>query len=96
MTRNEISDLIKARLPQLDVLNVESLHLFGSAARGEARPRSDADFIVRFKSAPSYDQFMDLKLLLEDALGTRIDLVTERAIRPELRDKIERDSVRVA
>ncbi|MBL8906928.1 MAG: nucleotidyltransferase family protein [Rhizobiales bacterium] len=96
MKRHEILALINSQRQPLAALNVESLHLFGSAARDKAKPRSDVDFVVRFRTAPSFDQFMDLKQLLEDALGTRVDLVTERAIRPELRDKIERDAVRVA
>ena len=52
--------------------------------------------LVRFSSAPTFDRFMDLKMLLEDILGRRVDLVTEAALRPELRPQIEREAVRVA
>jgi uncharacterized protein len=77
-------------------LGVTSLKLFGSAARDAAGPDSDADFLVRFNGAPSYDRFMDLKFHLEDALGMRIDLVTEDALRPEMRRSVERDALLVA
>jgi len=39
---------------------------------------------------------MGLELFLEDHLGHKVDLVTEQAIRPELRPAIERDAIRVA
>jgi uncharacterized protein len=80
----------------LQNLGVASLRLFGSAARDAAGPDSDADFLVRFKDPPSYDRFMDLKLHLEHALGIRVDLVTEDALRPEMRQSVERDALLVA
>jgi uncharacterized protein len=80
----------------LNNLGVASLKLFGSAARDAAGADSDADFLVRFNGAPSYDRFMDLKFHLEDALGMRIDLVTEDALRPEMRQSVERDALLVA
>jgi predicted nucleotidyltransferase len=39
---------------------------------------------------------MDLKFHLEEVLGIRVDLVTEAGVRPELRESIARDAVRVA
>jgi uncharacterized protein len=77
-------------------LGVASLKLFGSAARDAAGADSDPDFLVRFDVAPSYDWFMDLKFHLEDALGIRVDLVTEDALRPEMRQSVERDALLVA
>ena len=72
------------------------MYLFGSVARDEARDDSDVDFLVEFTGSPSFDRFMDLKFLLEDALGIPVDLVTRRAIKSFLRSEIERDAVRVA
>ncbi|MGL4488657.1 MAG: nucleotidyltransferase family protein [Rhizobiaceae bacterium] len=80
----------------LKSLGVESLKLFGSMARGEARQSSDADFLVHFRQTPTFDDFMDLKLHLEDKLGVKVDLVTESALRPQMRQSIERDALRVA
>jgi uncharacterized protein len=80
----------------LNSLGVASLKLFGSAARDAAGADSDADFLVRFKDAPTYDRFMDLKFHLEDALGIQVDLVTEDALRPEMRQSVERDALLVA
>jgi hypothetical protein len=64
-------------------------------ARDEARPDSDIDLLVEFSSHPSFARYMDLKFLLEDLLGRRVDLVTPKAIRPQMRGGIEREMIRV-
>ena len=91
-----VIDRLKTRAQELRGLGVVSLRLFGSAARDQARPQSDIDMLVGFASPPGFDRFMDVKLLLQEALGTDVDLVTEDALRPAMRESIERDAVRVA
>ena len=77
-------------------LDVASLSIFGSVARNEAGVDSDIDILVSFSGASTFDRYMDLKALLEQATGRRVDLVTQAALRPELRADIEREAVRVA
>jgi uncharacterized protein len=77
-------------------LGVASLKLFGSAARDTAKAHSDLDFLVRFNGTPSYDRYMDLKFHLEEVPGVSVDLVTEDALRPEMRQSVERDALLVA
>ena len=92
------SDII-ARLKDdstLKALGVKSLKLFGSAARNTAQLGSDVDFLVRFSGAPTFDRFMDLKFHLEEVLGAKVDLVTEDALRPEMRQSVEKDALLVA
>ena len=96
MSRDEIVKLIQAHRAQLDELGVASLALFGSAARGELRDRSDVDVLVQFEGRPTFDGFMDLKLLLEKILGRRVDLVTEAALRDEIRARVQQELLRVA
>lgn len=72
------------------------MKLFGSVARDEAGAQSDVDVLVRFVGPATFDRYMGLKQLLEDLLGRRVDLVAERALRPELRPRVERVAVRVA
>jgi uncharacterized protein len=96
MDSSHIIAKLSADRDALKNLGVASLKLFGSAARDVAGAESDADFLVRFDGAPSYDRFMDLKFHLEDALGIRVDLVTEDALRPEMRQSVERDALLVA
>ncbi len=75
---------------------VRALYLFGSVARGTARQASDVDLLVDFEGPASFDAFMGLKLFLEDLLGRDVDLVTRRALKPRLREPIEREALRVA
>jgi uncharacterized protein len=44
----------------------------------------------------TYDRYMDLKFHLEEALGIPVDLVTEDALRLEMRDAVEREALMVA
>ena len=74
---------------------VRSLRLFGSTARDDAQSASDLDLLVEFNGPADFDSFMGLKLYLEDSLGLRVDLVTEKALRAPLRPRIEREAVRV-
>jgi predicted nucleotidyltransferase len=75
---------------------VEDLAVFGSVARDEAGPGSDVDVLVRFSGRATFDGFMDLKFYLEDLVGLRVDLVTQKALRRELRPEVEREAVHVA
>jgi uncharacterized protein len=77
-------------------LGIQALYVFGSVARGEASENSDVDFLVEFEGAPSFDRYMDLKFLLEDALGCTVDLVTRAALKPRMRDTIEKEARLVA
>ena len=87
---------IRLNAAALERHGVKSLRPFGSAARDEAETDSDADFLVKFDGAASYDRFMDLKFHLEEILGVKVDLVTEDALRPEMRPSVERDALLVA
>lgn len=71
---------------------VRRLGLFGSCARGEEAPESDLDFVVEFETK-SFDAYMDLKALLEELLGRRVDLVLADAIKPRLRPAILEEAI---
>jgi len=95
-TRAEVVRRIEDVRAELDGLGVAGLALFGSAARDRLGPASDVDILVRFKDRPRFDAFMDLKFLLEERLGRRVDLVTPAALKPRLKDAIEKDLLDVA
>lgn len=69
--------------------------LFGSVSRSEAKKSSDVDFVVAFKSPPTFDMYMDLKFFLEDLLECPIDLVTVDAIREQIKPSIMKDGIYV-
>jgi predicted nucleotidyltransferase len=74
---------------------VTRLALFGSTVRDEASPESDIDIVVAFDSPATSAKYFGVQFYLEDELGAPLDLVTEKAIRPELRAFIEREAVNV-
>ena len=62
--------------------------LYGSMARGEARQKSDIDLIVRFSKRKSLLAVVRLERELSEALGRKVDLLTEGALSPYLRERI--------
>jgi len=66
----------------------ESVAVFGSRARDEAGPASDVDLLVRFEPGRTLLDFAGLKNELEDLLGCPVDLVTEGALSPYLREQV--------
>ena len=96
MSADEIIERIQSHRAQLDAFRVKSLGIFGSVVRGEERADSDVDVLVAFDGPATFDQYMDLKLFLEDLLGRRVDLVTERGLREAIRPVVERELRRVA
>jgi uncharacterized protein len=75
---------------------VRHLSLFGSTARDEAREGSDVDVLVEFDGPATSDRYFGLQFYLEDLFGCPVDLVTDKALRPELRPYIEKEAIRVA
>ena len=67
---------------------VESVAVFGSRARDDARPTSDVDLLVRFEPGRSLLDVAALKIELEELLGCPVDLVTDGALSPYLRDHV--------
>ena len=73
---------------------VKRIGIFGSFARGEEREESDLDVLVVFEEGQkTFDNYMDLKFYLEDLFGWEVDLVTEKALKPQLKDIIMKDVV---
>ena len=96
MRREEILQQIKSQRAKLTEFNVKHLAVFGSVARDEARADSDVDVLVEFDGPATFDQYMGLKMFLEDLLRLPVDLVTPKAVRPQLAPYIEREALRVA
>jgi hypothetical protein len=66
--------------------------LFGSLARGEARPTSDIDILVSKTVPMSYSTIAKLRREVTEALGWRVDLVFDTALKPEMEDEILHDA----
>jgi hypothetical protein len=71
--------------------DVAKLEVFGSTARGEASDNSDVDLVVAFSKRKSLLALVSLERKMSVALGRKVDLLTEAAISPYLREGIKRD-----
>jgi predicted nucleotidyltransferase len=90
-----LSLLARSKSVLAERYGVTRLALFGSTARDTARPDSDVDVLVAFDGAASSARYFGVQFYLEDTLGCPVDLVTEKALRKELRPYIEREAVDV-
>ena len=96
MKRDDILTRLRERRREIsDRFAVEHLGLFGSAARDELRDDSDVDVLVSFRGRATFDGYMGLKFYLEDLFGRKVDLVTEKGLKPRIRPHVEKDLIRV-
>ena len=96
MKKNETLSLLQAHKAELaKQFGVIRLALFGSTARDTAGPNSDIDILVKFDGPATSARYFGVQFYLEDLLGRPVDLVTEKALRPELRSVVEREALHV-
>ena len=96
MDRQQSIQLLSRAKPELvRQFGVMRLALFGSVARNDANASSDVDIIVSFDGPATSKRYFGVQFFLEDQLGCQVDLVTEKALRPELAPYIEREAVNV-
>ena len=74
-----------------------NVRVFGSVARGTATEESDLDLLVDFEPGRNLFDLVGLKQEIEEALGgsRRVDVVTENALPPRIRERVLREAVRV-
>jgi len=92
---NEIKSILSSKLPALKMrYPISSLAIFGSYARGEATDNSDLDILVGFNGDIGWE-FFDLANDLEQLLHKKVDLVSEKAIKPHYWPYIKQDLIYV-
>jgi len=85
----ELESLIRDRY------KAEIIGIFGSFVRDEQKPASDVDLLVKFLDGASLFDYVGLADFLEDKLDINVDIVSERAVREELRDYIYAEVVKI-
>lgn len=96
MKRSRALQLLAQSKPALAArYGVTRLALFGSTVRDTARPDSDIDILVAFDGPATSERYFGVQFYLEDLLGHPVDLVTEKALRTELRPCVEKEAVHV-
>jgi predicted nucleotidyltransferase len=82
-----------------EILHIAARHgarnvrVFGSVARGEAGPESDLDLLVEMEPGRSLLDMGGLLMDLQDLLGCRVDVVTEKGLRERLRARVLKEAV---
>ena len=96
MNRDEVLALLRTHKPVLmERFGVTALALFGSYARDQASDSSDVDILVRFTGPATSRSYFGVQFYIEDLLGRRVDLVTDKALRPQFRPFVEQEALDV-
>lgn len=96
MNRAELLKRLRAHKTTLvQNFGVTKLALFGSFARDQAADDSDVDILVQFNGPATSKQYFGVQFYIEDLLSRQVDLVTNKALRAEVRPYVERDIINV-
>ena len=88
MTFEEVK---KIAMPVLKQNGVEYAAVFGSIARGENRPDSDVDILIRYKISPGLIKHIGLANKLQEGLTQKVDLITENGLNKYMAPHIKND-----
>lgn len=89
-----VASIRKKALPLLKRHDVKRAAIFGSFARGEAKARSDIDFLIEYRGqGKSLFDLVDLKSELEAAFKRKVDIVTYGSLYRGLREQILAEQV---
>ncbi len=84
-------DIFEKITQQLKDEGARRIAIFGSYARGEEGLKSDIDIIVEFSGRKSLLELVKIERELSEAVGIKVDLLTEKSISPYLIDTIRRE-----
>lgn len=92
-----IDELLKAK--RQEILRIAARHgarnvrVFGSLARGDANEESDIDLLVEMGPGRSLLDHAALWLELQEAVGRKVDVVSDRGIKPRIRERVLHEAV---
>ncbi|MCC7308334.1 MAG: nucleotidyltransferase family protein [Acidobacteria bacterium] len=75
-----------------DRYGATNIRVFGSVSRGDADNDSDIDFLVDLERGRSLLDLGGLLMDLQSRLGRRVDVVTEKGLRPRIRERVLREA----
>lgn len=93
-TLEEIKNTLAQHKEELrETYNVKEIGVFGSVVRGEGTETSDIDILVDFEDGADLLNLVGLALFLEEKLGRKVDVVSKRALRSEIRDSVMQEVI---
>ena len=96
MNRDDILSLLREHKATLARrYGVTDIALFGSVARNRTSEHSDIDLLVRFDGPATSKRYFGVQFYIEDLTGRPVDLITDKALRAELRPAVEREAIHV-
>jgi len=94
MTLEELRSRYRTRILEIaEKRGARNVRVFGSIARGEQHSDSDIDILVDFQPGRSLLDLTGLWLDLEEALGSKVDVVSSRGLKPRVEREIMRDAI---
>ncbi len=88
-SKEEVFAVLHKRQREINSLGVEKIGLFGSFVHNRHDDQSDIDLLVEFREGQkTFDHFMELSFLLEEALGRRVELLTLESLSPHIGPRI--------
>jgi Predicted nucleotidyltransferases len=95
-TLEDIRNILKENREEIArEFKAEIVGIFGSYVRSEQKEGSDIDILVRFTEGATLFDLVGLGDFLEQKLDMKVDIVSEKAVRPELKDAILNEIVAV-
>lgn len=89
MEKEEIKNIIAQNIPAIkDKYHVKQMGIFGSFAKGEEKNDSDVDILVEFSSPIGFFDFIRLENYLSKILNKKVDLVSQKAIKPIIKNSV--------
>lgn len=91
----QVLEILRARQAELHRRGIQHAAVFGSVARGDARPDSDVDVLVDldYQNTPSAWEYVELGMDLQTWLGREVHLAVRTNLHPYIRPEAERDAV---
>ncbi len=96
LTTEQILDRLRELKPEMiKKYRVKEIRLFGSIVRNKQHPDSDIDILAEFEDEADLFDLTGLAIFLEDVFQCRVDVVSRRALRDELKQKILNEAVKL-
>ncbi len=95
MTRDAVIVILRAAEAALRAMGVSRAALFGSTARGEARPGSDVDILIELDPAAKLDlyDYVAIQQFVAELFTAPVDVVDRNSLKAHVRPSADRDAV---